>query len=88
MPLPMIKSITWQLMQGLAYLHRLGIMHRDLKPANVLVAYTATGDIPAGRVLLGTFSLSHYFVSETTYHVTSGFWFGTFLSALEIPLVF
>ncbi|CAJ0559839.1 unnamed protein product, partial [Mesorhabditis spiculigera] len=29
-----------QLLKGVRYLHRLGIMHRDLKPENILVSHT------------------------------------------------
>ena len=32
-----IKSIMFQTLQGLAYMHKHGFFHRDLKPENLLV---------------------------------------------------
>ncbi|KAB2622740.1 cyclin-dependent kinase F-4-like [Pyrus ussuriensis x Pyrus communis] len=32
-----VRSICYQMFQGLAYIHKKGYFHRDLKPANVLV---------------------------------------------------
>ncbi|KAK9856142.1 hypothetical protein WJX84_012189 [Apatococcus fuscideae] len=50
-----VKSLLWQLLKGLAYLHRHAVMHRDLKPSNVLVM----GDGPEhGRVKIADFGLA------------------------------
>lgn len=45
-PAPMVKSILFQLLNGLLYLHTNWVLHRDLKPANILV--TSTGAIRIG----------------------------------------
>ena len=41
--LPTLKSMLWQLLNGLVYLHDNWVIHRDLKPANILV--TADGTV-------------------------------------------
>lgn len=40
-PLPesQIRSITYQVLQGLAYMHKHGFFHRDLKPENLMVSH-------------------------------------------------
>lgn len=45
-PAPTVKSIMFQLLNGLFYLHTNWVLHRDLKPANILV--TSTGAIRIG----------------------------------------
>ncbi len=35
--MPEIRSIITQILLGLEYVHRQGIVHRDIKPANILV---------------------------------------------------
>lgn len=45
-PLTVLKSLTYQLLNGLVYLHSVHILHRDLKPANILV--TAEGVVKIG----------------------------------------
>ena len=36
--LELIRSMAFEIVEGLSYLHKNGIAHRDLKPANVLVS--------------------------------------------------
>ncbi|CAG8282553.1 unnamed protein product [Penicillium nalgiovense] len=45
-PAPMVRSIMFQLLNGLLYLHTNWVLHRDLKPANILV--TSSGAIRIG----------------------------------------
>jgi cyclin-dependent kinase 8/11 len=37
-PPEMVRSMFWQLLKGLDYLHRNWVIHRDLKPSNLLVS--------------------------------------------------
>eukprot|EP01062_Namystynia_karyoxenos_P043048 TRINITY_DN3150_c0_g5_i1.p1 TRINITY_DN3150_c0_g5~~TRINITY_DN3150_c0_g5_i1.p1 ORF type:complete len:3425 (+),score=883.54 TRINITY_DN3150_c0_g5_i1:60-10277(+) len=46
-----LRSLAWQMLCGLAYLQRRGVMHRDVKPLNVLLA-------PDGAVKLRNVGLS------------------------------
>ena len=52
-PATMIKSILFQLLNGLLYLHRNWVIHRDLKPANIMVTSSGAvriGDLGLARV--------------------------------------
>eukprot|EP00878_Enallax_costatus_P035578 GHUV01039754.1.p1 GENE.GHUV01039754.1~~GHUV01039754.1.p1 ORF type:complete len:221 (+),score=39.64 GHUV01039754.1:357-1019(+) len=53
-----VKSLMWQMLNGLSYLHQNWIIHRDLKPSNILVM----GEGPeAGQVKVGDFGLARFF---------------------------
>ena len=49
---PVLKSLTFQLLNGLLYLHSCHIIHRDLKPENILTNEDAT------QVYLADFGLA------------------------------
>src|ERR1700761_8225553 len=53
-PARTIKSIMYQLLQGLIYLHRNWVLHRDLKPANIMVTRN-------GQVKIGDLGLARLF---------------------------
>ncbi|SMN21862.1 similar to Saccharomyces cerevisiae YPL042C SSN3 Cyclin-dependent protein kinase, component of RNA polymerase II holoenzyme [Maudiozyma saulgeensis] len=45
-PARMVRSIMWQILDGVSYLHQNWILHRDLKPANIMV--TVDGCVKIG----------------------------------------
>eukprot|EP00164_Ancoracysta_twista_P008300 GFYU01011956.1.p1 GENE.GFYU01011956.1~~GFYU01011956.1.p1 ORF type:complete len:421 (+),score=84.36 GFYU01011956.1:83-1345(+) len=57
-----IKSIMWQLIDGINYLHQNWVIHRDLKPANILVM-DENAESEAGRVKIADFGLARIFQS-------------------------
>lgn len=58
-PATMIKSILFQLLNGLLYLHRNWVIHRDLKPANIMVT-------SGGAVRIGDLGLARLFHKPLT----------------------
>jgi len=55
MSVPHVKSIIWQVLQGLLHCHQRRIMHRDLKPSNLLI------DEDEKRVKIADFGLARSF---------------------------
>ncbi|KAI9823720.1 MAG: cyclin-dependent protein kinase [Thelocarpon impressellum] len=53
-PAPTVKSILFQLLNGLVYLHSNWVLHRDLKPANIMVT-------SGGQVKIGDLGLARVF---------------------------
>lgn len=57
-PLSVIRSVLWQLLQATAYLHSRWIMHRDIKPTNILIF---DNEHHSGLVKLTDFGLARSF---------------------------
>ncbi|XP_044533819.1 cyclin-dependent kinase 2 isoform X2 [Gracilinanus agilis] len=65
-PLPLIKSYLFQLLQGLAFCHSHRVLHRDLKPQNLLIN-------AEGSIKLADFGLARAFgvpVRTYTHEIT------------------
>lgn len=58
-PAPVVKSIMFQLLNGLLYLHTNWVLHRDLKPANILIT-------DKGAVRIGDLGLARIFRKPLT----------------------
>ncbi|XP_067051776.1 cyclin-dependent kinase 8-like isoform X3 [Acropora muricata] len=57
-PKPMVKSLLYQILDGIHYLHSNWVLHRDLKPANILVM----GEGPEkGRVKIADMGFARLF---------------------------
>uniref|UniRef100_A0A4W3JAN5 cyclin-dependent kinase n=1 Tax=Callorhinchus milii TaxID=7868 RepID=A0A4W3JAN5_CALMI len=69
-PLPLVKSYLYQLLQGLAFCHSHRVLHRDLKPQNLLI----NAD---GAIKLADFGLARAFgVPVRTYtHEVVTLWY-------------
>lgn len=70
LPLPLVKSYLWQLLQGIAYCHSHRVLHRDLKPQNLLIDRE-------GNIKLADFGLARAFgVPVRTYtHEVITLWY-------------
>eukprot|EP00727_Mastigamoeba_balamuthi_P001038 m51a1_g10931 putative protein serine threonine kinase (375) ;mRNA; f:138363-139784 len=55
-PAYLVKSVMWQLLDGVNYLHSNWVIHRDIKPSNILVN-------TAGKVKIGDFGLARVYQS-------------------------
>lgn len=59
-PRGMVRSLLYQILEGINYLHDNWIMHRDLKPANILVMGEGTGN-ERGRVKIADMGFARIF---------------------------
>ncbi|KAG2454523.1 hypothetical protein HYH02_000370 [Chlamydomonas schloesseri] len=86
--LRVIKSVMFQVLNGLRYAHANSIMHRDLKPQNVLLGVTPSP--PAGApgviVKLADFGLSRGFVADPSENAHTDWVVTLYYRAPEILL--
>eukprot|EP00126_Sphaerothecum_destruens_P012170 Sdes_comp20984_c0_seq1m19429 len=58
MPEQMVKSLLWQILNGIHYLHSNWVLHRDMKPANILVMGEGC---EVGKVKIGDLGMARLF---------------------------
>lgn len=63
MPMHTVKSLLWQILHGINYLHKNWIIHRDLKPSNILVTGLDKPPNERGCVKIADFGLARLFQS-------------------------
>lgn len=63
MPMQTVKSLLWQILHGMNYLHKNWIIHRDLKPSNILVTGSDKPLVERGCVKIADFGLARLFQS-------------------------
>lgn len=61
MPMQTVKSLLWQILHGMNYLHKNWIIHRDLKPSNILVTGQDKPPSERGCVKIADFGLARLF---------------------------
>lgn len=61
MPMITVKSLLWQILHGINYLHKNWIIHRDLKPSNILVTGQDKPPNERGCVKIADFGLARLF---------------------------
>lgn len=61
MPMHTVKSLLWQILHGINYLHKNWIIHRDLKPSNILVTGSDKPPNERGCVKIADFGLARLF---------------------------
>lgn len=57
----MVKSLLWQILEGMNYLHKNWVIHRDLKPSNILVTGADKPPDEQGHVKIADFGLARLF---------------------------
>eukprot|EP00899_Mesostigma_viride_P005687 jgi/Mesvir1/15119/Mv14758-RA.1 len=65
LPMPMVKSYLFQILEGIRYCHRQRVIHRDLKPQNLLV------DETTGVLKLADFGLARTFAITTRQYTNN-----------------
>jgi serine/threonine protein kinase/uncharacterized protein YjdB len=68
LPIPIVRSILYQVGSALAYAHRFRVVHRDIKPANILVD-------EEGNAVVTDFGIAK--AAEGPTHTHTGFMVGT-----------
>ncbi|MBS1250849.1 MAG: Serine/threonine-protein kinase PrkC [Chloroflexi bacterium] len=68
MPLGETTRVMLDVLRGLAYAHKSGVIHRDIKPANILLTQR-------GEAILSDFGIAH--IIGTTQHTASSTLMGT-----------